>query len=88
MLDPSLFDKILLHKDTKPSIVANTYLHILDQRRELFEKYNLSVKERIWQSIRFKLVVIFRVFQTSCYKKNSNKQKNIKSNVLFVSYLI
>ena len=87
MLDPSLFDKILLHKDTKPSIVANTYLHILDQRRELFEKYNLSVKERIWQSIRFKLVVIFRVFQTIFYKKNSNKQKNIKSNVLFVSHL-
>jgi hypothetical protein len=87
MLDPSLFDKILLHKDVKPYIVANTYLHILDQRRELFEKYNLSAKERILQSIRFKLVILVRVFQTIFYKKYSTKQKNIKSNVLFVSHL-
>ena len=87
MLDPLLFDQILLHKDIKPNIVANTYLHILDQRQEFFEKYNLSLKERIRQLARFKLVTVIRVFQTIFYKKYSPKQKNIKSDILFVSHL-
>jgi len=87
MVDPLLFDKVLLHKDIKPNIVANTYLHILEQRPEFFEKYNLSKQERIWQSIRFRLVSVVRIFQTTYYKKPSSKQKNTKSDVLFVSHL-
>ena len=71
MFDTKIFDKVLLHRDRNQHIVANTYLHILDERQEFFEKYNLSMKEQIWQLVRFKLVTVFRVFQTIFYKKYS-----------------
>jgi hypothetical protein len=88
MLDPSPFDKVLLHKGINQYIVANTYLHILDQHPEFLEQYNLSAKEKIWQAIRFRLVTVVRVFQTIFDKKYySAEKKNIKSDVLFVSHL-
>jgi hypothetical protein len=64
MLDPSLFDKILLHKDVKPCIVANTYLHILNAHPDFLKNYHLSKKTKIWQSIKFGLVSLYRVFQS------------------------
>jgi hypothetical protein len=87
VLDPSIFDKILLHKDIQPYIVANTYLHILNNSKEFIEKHSLTTIERISQSIRFKLVTLVRVFQTILYKKYFIKQKNINSKILFVSHL-
>ena len=88
MLDLSTFDKILLHKDINQYIVANTFLHVLSNDPVFLEKYNLSVREKIWQSFRLKIVTVVRIVQTIFDKKiYSTRLNNNKSNVLFVSHL-
>ena len=89
MLDPSKFDKILLHKDINHYIVANTFLHILIKNPVFLEKYNLSLREKTWQSFRLKIVTVIRIIQT-IFDKNiySTRQNNSKSNVLFFDNFI
>ena len=88
-LNISVFDKILMHKSADQGIIANTYLHILSTAYTNFlENYNLSKKGKIWASIRSKLVLIVRAFQFIFNGKYyCTQQKNVKSDVLFVSHL-
>jgi hypothetical protein len=85
----SVFDKILMHKSADQRIIANTYLHILSTAHtNLLENYNLSTKGKIWASIRSKLVLVVRAFQFIFNGKYyCTRQKNVKSDVLFVSHL-
>ena len=64
MFDKKIFKKILLHKGRNQHIVANTYLHILNAHPDFLKNYNLSKKTKIWQSIKFVLVSLYRFFQS------------------------
>ena len=82
-----VFDQILTNEPT-PEIIANNYLHILNLNPESLSKYNTSKIENFWLSIRFKLVFIIRLFQSIFNRRyQSLHQKDIKSDVLFVSHL-
>jgi len=88
VFDTKIFDKVLLHRDRNQHIVANTYLHIISAHPDFLKNYNLSKKAKIWQSIKFGLVSLYRVFQSIFnYEYISLKNKNIKFDVLFVSHL-
>ena len=88
MFDTKILDKVLLHRDRNQHIVANTYLHILRAYPDFLKNYNLSKKAKIWQSIKFGLVSLYRVFQSIFnYDYIFLKNKNVKSDVLFVSHL-
>ena len=88
MFDTKIFDKVLLHRDRNQHIVANTYLHILNAHPDFLKNYHLSKKTKIWQSIKFGLVSLYRVFQSIFnYDYIFLKNKNVKSDVLFVSHL-
>ena len=88
MLNTKFFDKVLLHRGSNQHIVANTYLHILDAHPEFLEKYNPSTKSKKWQSIRFGLVTLHRVFQSIFNKEYyCTKEKNTNSDILLVSHL-
>jgi hypothetical protein len=88
VLNTKFFDKVLLHRGSNQHIVANTYLHILDAHPEFLEKYNPSTKSKKWQSIRFGLVTLHRVFQSIFNKEYyCTKEKNTNSDILLVSHL-
>ncbi len=84
----TLFDKILIHKDSNEYIVANSYLHSLRDHPEFSKKYNILKTERLWLVVRFKLVFVVRIFQSIFNRKYSYPhQEGVKSDVLFVSHL-
>ena len=88
MLNTSLFDKVLIHKDSNQYIVANTYLHVLKAHPEFLKKYNLSKQLKIWHFVKSRLVSVIRILQSILNKKHYNTQKqNIQSDILFVSHL-
>lgn len=88
MFDKKIFKKILLHKGRNQHIVANTYLHILNAHPDFLKNYNLSKKTKIWQSIKFVLVSLYRFFQSIFdYEDIFLKNKDDKFDVLFVSHL-
>ena len=88
MFDTKILDKVLLHRDRNQHIVANTYLHILRAYPDFLKNYNLSKKAKIWQSIKFGLVSLYRVFQSIFnYEHILLKNNNVKFDVLFVSHL-
>lgn len=88
-LNISVFDKILIHKSADKHIVANTCLHILSSSHpDFLENYNLSTKDRVWALIRVKLVLVVRAFQSIFNGKYyCTRQKDVKSDVLFISHL-
>ena len=89
MMDISVFDKILTHKGVNQRIVANTYLHILSTAHPaVLENYNLSMKGKILASIRAKLLLAIRVFQSVFDSQHHYvRERSVKSDVLFVSHL-
>jgi len=88
VLNTSLFDKVLIHKDSNQYIVANTYLHVLKAHPEFLKKYNLSKQLKIWHFVKSRLVSVIRILQSILNKKHYNTQKqNIQSDILFVSHL-
>ncbi len=88
MLNTSLFDKVLIHKDSNQYIVANTYLHVLNAHPEFLKKYNLSKQVKIWFFVKSRLVSVIGILQSILNKKHYNTQKqNIQSDILFVSHL-
>jgi hypothetical protein len=89
MLDIVIFDKIINHKDVNKDIIANTYLHVVNSANfDLLENYNISKIKKIWMLIRANLIFIIKalhsIFDNQHYY---TRQKNIKSDVLFVSHL-
>lgn len=78
-----------MHKSADQHIVANTCLHILSTAHpDFLENYNLSTKGKVWASIRAKLVLVVRAFQSIFNGKYyCTRQKDVKSDVLFVSHL-
>ena len=88
MLNTSLFDKVLIHKDSNQYIVANPYLHVLNAHPEFLKKYNLSKQVKIWFFIKSRLVSVIGILQSILNKKHYNTQKqNFQSDILFVSHL-
>ena len=88
MLNTSLFDKVLIHKDSNQYIVANTYLHVLKAHPEFLKKYNLSKQVKIWLFVKSRLVSVIRILQSILNKKNYNTQiQSIQSDILFVTHL-
>lgn len=88
MLNTSLFDKVLIHKDSNQYIVANTYLHVLKAHPEFLKKYNLSKQVKIWLFVKYRLVSVIGILQSILNKKHYNTRKqNIQSDILFVSHL-
>jgi len=84
----TLFDKILIHKDSNEYIVANSYLHFLRDHPEFLKKYNILKIERLLLVVRFKLVFIVRIFQSIFNRKYSYpNHEGVKSDVLLVSHL-
>lgn len=82
------YDKVLLHKNSDEHIIANTYLHIIGTFPEFIADYNLSKKEKFWLPIRFRLIFLFRLFQSIFNGKYSHSHhESVKSDVLFVSHL-
>ena len=88
MLNTSLFDKVLIHKDSNQYIVANSYLHVLNAHPELIKKYNLSKQLKIWFFVKSRIVSVIRILQSILNKEHYYSQKqNIQSDILFVSHL-
>jgi hypothetical protein len=88
MDNTTLFDKILNHKESNHCIVANPYLHILRNHPEFLKVYNTSQVEKLWLSIRSKLIFLVRIFQSMFNGKYDYLyNESVKFDVLFVSHL-
>jgi hypothetical protein len=88
MFNASPFDRILFHKGSDQYIVANNYLHILNAHPEFLAQYNLSVRSKIWLTLRVELISIIKIFQSIFNQEQyCTEQESVKSDVLFVSHL-
>ena len=89
MDNTTLFDKILNHKKSNYHIIANPYLHILGHHPEFLRQYRQSKMGRLWLLTRFKLIVIVRIVHSifGGRQRHFMQEKNVKSDVLFVSHL-
>jgi hypothetical protein len=88
VFDKKILDKVLLHRKRNQHIVANTYLHILNAHPNFLKNYSLPKKLKIWQSIKFGLVSLSRLFYSLFNHDYILQKENTKSEVLFVSHLI